>query len=293
MEASVLWSALQRATDHARNVGALHSFESDQRVIEDGGVRFLIRRLTRAARAEFKNKRRAAGPSSGDPFLPYDPDLFVADVSPTHVALLNKFNLLPHHLLIVTRQFEPQDVLLDQDDIAALRTCLSEIDGLVFYNGGVAAGASQPHKHLQMIPLPLCAGGRPTPIDEVLDSVRGRSGIFTVPALAFRHAFSWLAPDTFTRAFDVTAFARLYEAMLAQIGVNAIERDGERFQSAPWNLLVTRRWMLAAPRVKGDFRRVPINALGFAGSLFVRDDAQLATIKHAGPMAALRDVTGR
>ena len=292
MEAGVLWSALQHATDHALKVGALHSFESERRVIEDGGVRFLIRRLTRVARAEFENRRRAAGPSAGDPFLPYDPDLFVADVSPTHVALLNKFNLLPHHLLIVTRQFRPQDALLDQHDIAALGACLAEIDALIFYNGGAVAGASQPHKHLQMIPLPLDVKCRATPIDDVLDDVRGRSGVFTVPALSFRHAFSWLAPDLFQGALEVAAFAKLYEAMLAQIGVNATEHDGERLQSAPWNLLVTRRWMLAAPRVKGDFKRVPINALGFAGSLFVRDDAQLAAIKRAGPMAALREVTG-
>jgi sulfate adenylyltransferase (ADP) / ATP adenylyltransferase len=205
---------------------------------------------------------------------------------------LNKFSLLPHHLLIVTRQFEPQEALLDQDDIAALGACLAEIDGLVFYNGGSAAGASQPHKHLQMVPLPLGPAGLATPIDDALDAVRGRSGILAVPALAFRHAFSWLAPGMSQGVFDASAFATLYEEMLTQIGVNALDRDGKRFQSAPWNLLVTRRWALAAPRVKEDFRGVPINAIGFAGSLFVRDDAQLATLKRAGPMAALREAAG-
>jgi ATP adenylyltransferase/5',5'''-P-1,P-4-tetraphosphate phosphorylase II len=40
------------------------------------------------------------------------------------------------------------------------------------------------------------------------------------------------------------------------------------------------------------FGGVAINALGFAGSVFVRDDAQLETIKRVGPMAALRAVSG-
>ena len=290
-QAGDLWSAVQHATRRALASGALQPIESEQKVIKDGGVRFLIHRMTRAARVQYERRRRAADAAPGDPFMPYDPDLFVADVSSAHIALLNKFNLIPHHLLIVTRRFAPQETLLDTADIAALGACLSEIDGLVFYNSDSAAGASQAHKHLQMVPLPLGLEGVATPIDEVLEGVRDRSGIFAVPGLTFRHAFTWIAPSAFERPFDAAAIAPLYEEVLARIGVTATERDGERYPSAPWNLLVTRRWMLAALRVRGDFRGVFINAIGFAGSLFVRDDAQLATIKRAGPMAALRAVS--
>ncbi|NIO40609.1 MAG: phosphorylase, partial [Burkholderiales bacterium] len=38
-----------------------------------------------------------------NPFLPYGKDLFVSDISETHLALLNKFNVIDYHLLIVTR----------------------------------------------------------------------------------------------------------------------------------------------------------------------------------------------
>ena len=44
--------------------------------------------------------------TSGNPFLPYDPALLVAPISPTHVALLNRFNVVDDHFLIVTRSFE-------------------------------------------------------------------------------------------------------------------------------------------------------------------------------------------
>ena len=29
---------------------------------------------------------------------------------------------------------------------------LAEVEGLAFFNGGTVAGASQPHKHLQVVP---------------------------------------------------------------------------------------------------------------------------------------------
>ena len=55
----------------------------------------------------------------------------------------------------MTRAFEEQTDLLNLEDFAALWFCLQEIDGLAFFNGGKIAGASQRHKHLQLIPLPF------------------------------------------------------------------------------------------------------------------------------------------
>src|SRR4030095_920360 len=75
--------------------------------------------------------------------------------SPSHYLLLNKFCLPAGHVLLVTRRFERQERLLTIEDFDALITCLGEVDGLGFYNGGIEAGASQPRKHLQFVPLPL------------------------------------------------------------------------------------------------------------------------------------------
>jgi sulfate adenylyltransferase (ADP) / ATP adenylyltransferase len=288
-----LWPQLLRATRGALASGALQSIESEQKFINDHGVRFVVRRVTRRGRLTLDNRARGRDAAGANPFLPFDPELFVADISATHVALLNKFNLTPYHLLIVTRRFVPQEVLPDHDDVGALCACLAQVDGLGFYNAGAAAGASQPHKHWQMIPLPLASEGPSTPIDDVLERARDRTGVIAIPGLAFRHSFSWIDPTLFRRPADATAcIASLYPEMLERIGVTSVEQNGACYQSAPWNLLITRKWMLATPRVRADFNRVPINALGFAGSLYVRDDAHLATIKRVGPMAALKAVTG-
>jgi ATP adenylyltransferase len=294
LAAGALPVALGQATRRALAQKALHPIECDQEVIDDGGVRFVIRRVSSLARREFESRRRgAAAATTANPFLPFDPVLFVADLSTTHVALLNKFAIIPNHMLVVTRSFVPQEALLDARDIAALSACLAQLDGLVFYNGGAAAGASQPHKHMQVAPLPLGTGSTSAPIDAVLATVRGRTGICVAPGLAFRHSFAWLDRALFASARDATArVVALYPEMLRCIGISPVEADGARLQSGPYNLLVTRRWILAVPRVRGDFDGVPINALGFAGCLFVSDHDRLATIRRAGPMAVLRAVSG-
>jgi len=111
-----LWPAVLRQTAHALDCGALLPIETIRSTIEDGGVRFLIRQVSSLARKDEDQqirKAKAANSRRPDPFLPYDPDLFVADISETHIALLNKFNVIDHHLLIVTRRFELQEALLN------------------------------------------------------------------------------------------------------------------------------------------------------------------------------------
>ena len=60
--------------------------------------------------------------------------------------------------------------------------------------------------------------------------------------------------------------------------------------SRPYNLLLTRRWMLVVPRAVEHWRRVSINSLGFAGSLLVRDRRELAELRETGPVEVLRRV---
>jgi ATP adenylyltransferase len=59
-------------------------------------------------------------------------------------------------------------------------------------------------------------------------------------------------------------------------------------QSAPYNLLVARRWMLLVPRSAEYVEGVSVNALGFVGSLFVRNAAQMQVIQTLGPMTLLQ-----
>ncbi|MDA8432406.1 MAG: hypothetical protein M0Z60_05510, partial [Nitrospiraceae bacterium] len=154
-----LREALMKTTENALAAGALLPVPTGYEFVEDGGVRFFVRVLENLSRKDVEKKKQEREGRPVNPFLPYEKDLFVADISETHAAILNKFNVVEHHLLVVTREFEDQETLLTPPDCEALWACLQEYDGLGFYNGGEAAGASQRHKHLQVVPLPLAPEG--------------------------------------------------------------------------------------------------------------------------------------
>ena len=63
---------------------------------------------------------------------------------------------------------------------------------------------------------------------------------------------------------------------------------GENAAPAPHNWLATREWLLVVPRSRERAGGIGVNALGFAGSLLVRSDEQLAWLRTQGPLDFLR-----
>lgn len=286
LKPGALWPAVIARTERALACGALRPIETVQTAIGDRGLRFVVRQVSNLI---LKPHVDMTGPRLFvDPFLPYEPDLFVADLSATHVALLNKYNVLPHHLLIVTRAFEPQEALVDLADFAAWLACLDEFDGLGFYNGGREAGASQPHKHMQVVPLPLGDAGLSLPIAPLLEAARFDGPIGTLPGFPFEHALAQLTPGPLEQA-AAQALER-YRMLLNAAGVGSVTVDGRLHQNAPYNLLLTPHWMLVVPRSSEDVAGIAVNSLGFAGSFFVKNEEQLAVLRRIGPMTVLRRV---
>jgi ATP adenylyltransferase len=236
----------------ARAAGALQPVTARVEQVSEGGIDYLVHVLDGA-------RRDAAPRPPGNPFLDPEPALRVEDTSPTHRLILNKYNVLDQHALLVTRAFEPQESALNLADFDAASRCLVRMDALVFYNAGRSAGASQGHKHLQLVPLPMSKGKR-LPLDPGRD------------ALPCRHAFARLP-----RYAAAEALAG-YQALRSALGVGV----------AGYNLLLTRTWMLLVPRSQAEVEGVPVNALAFAGTLLARDEAGLAVIRRLGPAGVLR-----
>ena len=266
-----LWPLVLRRSAEAHASGAMYRIESEPHFVADQGVEFVVRLATDFERQAATMPRNAPG----NPFLPPEPALHLGDVSPTHFALLNKYHVIENHLLVVTRGFVDQEALLDAADFEALVACLPrELPAIAFYNGGRGSGASQAHKHLQVVTLPL------SPRAAIPMEPRYLSGA----ALPFVHAMARLGPGEMERPARLHA---AYRDLLAQAGIAALDRDGRECQSGPYNLLVTRGWMLLVPRSQPAFERVAINALAFAGAMFVRHAEQLAAVRALGPMAVL------
>lgn len=284
-----LWPAICARSRQAMADGALQPTRTRTEIIEDHGVSFRICIATSLARKDVRTRQDKGAPLN--PFLPPEAALLVGRLSPTHLAVLNKFNVAEHHVLLLPREFEHQETLLTGADFDALQACFDGYDGLAFYNAGCLAGASQMHKHLQVLPLPLGDAGPPAPIEKLpietlLIEAPAAATVQRLPQLPFAHAFVWLPP-----AVDGRIMLERYRQLLAEIGITEIELDGERRQSAPYNLLITRRWMLLVPRTRERFEGVSLNAACFAGSFLVRNTEQWQLLKDRGPMTALRAVT--
>ncbi len=296
LKPGTLWTSVKERTEHALECGALLSIPTEFEFVEQDGVRFLVRILSnlnrKKAAKEKQKKQSATSVEEFNPFLPYEEDLFVADISDTHVCILNKFNVVDYHLLIITRAFEEQESLLTLEDFAAMWSCLADFDGLAFYNSGKTAGASQRHKHLQLVPLPLAPSGPQIPIEPLLTAAQFQESIpsgavgFTniIPKLPFIHAFAPLNPDWMQSPFTAAqATLEVYQALLDAVGLDAR-------QSGAYNLLATREWMLIVPRSQEHFQSISVNSLGFAGALLVRNAAEMEILKDQGPMTILKSV---
>jgi ATP adenylyltransferase len=266
VNAGDLWARIDAQAGHALAHGALHRIDTEARVIEEAGVGFVVRCAT-----QLRKKEMPGAKSAGDPFANPEPDLFIADLTPTHYALLNKYNVLERHLLVITRADIDQDAPLDGADFEALAVAMDSAPTLGFYNGGATAGASQRHKHLQVVRLPI-SPSRAIPIEALVEAdALGR--------LAFRHAYARVNDDG-VPAQRAKAMLSCYDALRAKLQLG----------SGPYNLLVARDWMLLVPRMRATFGTIAVNSLAFAGALFVRDDEELELLERIGPLAVLRGV---
>ncbi|MBM7118114.1 ATP adenylyltransferase family protein [Archangium primigenium] len=278
-----LWSRTLDTTGQGLTTGALQPIATECRVLEHQGVDFQVRVL---GRAHLKEDRARREPPRAQPFNPFehpDPHLVVGPLTPTHVCLLNKFNVVEHHLLIVTRVFEEQESWLTAADFEALALCMSGLDGLGFYNSGEAAGASQRHKHLQLIP-PLGPEGLRVPMEALLTPPPPRGQVLELPALGFAHRVTGLGPWEDSPSRDGARMLDAYRALMAAA-------DMHTTPPPPYNLLTTRDWMLLAPRSRAESHGINVNAMGFAGSLLVKTTEQCEHLRQLGPMELLARVT--
>ena len=293
MPTGTLSSRAKSQTEIARNCGALKSIETEYHLIQQDDLCFVVRTLSNLTRKEQARQQQSQQENETgktiDPFLPYERDLFVGDISPTHICLLNKFNVVDNHLLIVTRAFEPQTDLLNLQDFAALWVCLQEIDGLAFFNGGKIAGASQPHKHLQLVPLPFLPDVVHLPLDKAIAKITFQDSFGKIDRFNFRHGIAKLnlSLDTSTQQAAQTMLG-LYRILLAKVGFKLDANQQQ--QPGAYNFLATRNWMAVIPRSQESWQNISINSLGFAGSLFVRDRHQLQLLKKLTPLKLLAEV---
>ncbi|TCD60737.1 bifunctional AP-4-A phosphorylase/ADP sulfurylase [Steccherinum ochraceum] len=147
--------------NHVENGIEVSSFPS---VIEALGVEVMKPALPTPHFDAEKDQSKANKKSKSDPFAPpYVPGLYLGELKDVeedtdYVVFFNKFSIVPNHILLVTKEFHSQTApLMSSDLVQAYQLLLAARAAgkrfFAFYNCGDLSGASQPHKHLQLLPI--------------------------------------------------------------------------------------------------------------------------------------------
>eukprot|EP00752_Nemacystus_decipiens_P005376 g4876.t1 len=246
-----------------------------------------------------------ASAASRDPFDPrvLDPRLVVEDLPPSHSLVLNKFNTMRNHGLVITKDFRPQEEALSEADFGAWYRVVEQLPGVGFYNSAEEAGASQSHKHMQVIPDDALWDYRPAapeavPVDEPISRLVGTSRdverIWRIPEFRFQHALVLLpslhelagkrGSGTGDPAEAMAAHLKeRYVRLLREVGFDtssalATEKPAATAAAAvpasslpPYNAILTTRWMMVVPRSRREWGGLDVNGMGFLGALLVRE----------------------
>jgi ATP adenylyltransferase len=126
---------------------------------------FQLRYCPALAKKPEPQKQNVAPTKKPDPFDNPPSDLLIAHVpsaNPSHVLVLNKFPVIESHFIVATKANKPQTHMLEQNDLEVTYACLKAWHGMAankqrklfaFFNSGDHSGASQPHRHLQFLPV--------------------------------------------------------------------------------------------------------------------------------------------
>ena len=235
---------------------------------------FVLRRLLSRT-----PKHLLAGGPKPNPFLPWEAGLEVERLGEGHIVLLNKYPVQCGHLLLITAGWKPQSGWLERADWDAVMRVNADTSGLWFFNSCPAAGASQPHRHLQLLPRrsdePSC------PMEALIDACLNQGN--AVLDWTWAHA---LSPRQ--HSDDTDELAAIVADHCRQLGLGCTDNDPQ--PRAPYNLLFTDRWVLTVRRTREHWAGFSLNALGFAGYLLATERSDLAWLAEHGPWQLLAAV---
>ena len=282
MAAETYWSKALQRSEAALSVSALVPLSTElEHIAGESGIAYELRHLTGLPPRHL----RASGPKP-NPFRPWNNELQVSLVRNRHVLILNKYPVQIGHMLLITRDWAPQAGWLSLEDWQSVVDVDKDTSGLWFFNSGPAAGASQPHRHLQLLPRheheQLC------PREAWFDA----GGTTSAPrflndrdAQLRHHCFIQPLPG---RLPEPSELCQHYEQLCERAGLGS-PADSEK-PSQPYNLLLSRRWLALIRRRCEGVKGFSVNALGFAGYLLSTEASDRSWLKRVGPESLLRDV---
>ena len=276
MDAEYLLQQALQCSERSLEAGALVPLETSLTALPSAeGSVFELRHL----RGATPKHLRTSGPKP-NPFRPWDSRLAVAPIGEQHMLILNKYPVQRGHMLLITQEWSPQSGWLGLEDWAALAEVDQDTSGLWFFNSGPAAGASQPHRHLQL--LPRSTNEKICPRQQwFLNALEPDHQGMDDPLRRWSRVAN-------VRERNAQALHQAYLSLCLQLRLGAPDCDPA--PRCPYNLLLGRRWMALIRRSVEGVAGFSVNALGFAGCLLSTDVSDLNWLRVSGPEALLRAV---
>ena len=284
------------------------------------------------------NKPKGPPPDPASPHRPIDPfedpppALRIADVGPAHQLVLNKFAVVPEHFILATKLFKPQTHLLEAPDLEATLACIRAYEdaraadgddahsqhGLfAFFNSGDHSGASQPHRHIQLLPISrmmdgLDPSGPWTVMADHLGSLSSSSSSHRPPFATFAERIHLDMPSEELHAAYLRLYRRACRAV-ARHAAAANQEDAATAAAAAWqaageevpvegealvsyNMAMTRSTLVLCPRLAEGARitapdghvlgSLSLNGTVLAGTALVKSELEWEALKRdAGGLA--------
>ena len=233
---------------------------------------FVIRKLDTS---KFK-KEFNIGPKI-NPFNPWDQQLEIARIGEYHQLILNKYPVQLGHILLITNKWMPQNGWLDLNDWDAIKKVNNDTSGLWFFNSDPLAGASQPHRHIQLLRRGI--NENICPREEWFLNFEK----YKVNKKLFKN----IIVKQFDFSNDVNYIYKIYVELSKKIGLGDPFIDIK--PKKPYNLLITNKWIALIRRSNDKIRGYSVNGLGFAGYLLVTEKSDTDYLKLNGPEVLLEN----
>ncbi len=274
----IFWEQAKKRSEIARQNGALVPLETKLiSIAPEINKLFEIRLLIASAPKHLKS----GGPKI-NPFSPWDKRLEVASIGNDHKLILNKYPVKLAHMLLITKEWSPQRGWLEYRDWQALIQVDRDTSGLWFFNSCPESGASQPHRHLQLIGFNK---NEKCPRNDWYLNLINLSQ--STQHSVCRSVVVKSRPSV-SKCDQAEILYQNYLELSEEIGLGSPGKN--EYPLYPYNILITKEWISLIRRKKEHSHGFSINALGFAGYLLATRDSNLNWLEVNGAEGLLNSV---
>ena len=213
-----------------------------------------------------------------NPFKPWDNILEIDSIGNDHQLILNKYPVQLGHILLITKKWKEQNGWIDIKDWEAIKEVNKDTSGLWFFNSGPLAGASQPHRHIQLL--------RRSPSELSCPREKWILDFNKINYINQKLSKNIIVKE-FSKSLNEENIHQIYCDLLYRLGLGEPKTDKK--PRYPYNLVFTNDWMLLIKRKTDNLFGISINALGFAGYILVTKKSDINYLKKFGPEKLLEN----